>query len=423
MTASVNTVSAKQITFSFKGIRHAATKEIADRAFTTMFFFTDESGNTGNNLFDDSQPTLSYGVLSSVTNPDVLSASIHNKMLRKLGVSQLHANELGEQGLASIGELLYLNQKKLKFDFDFYFVEKLDYALVVFFDRVFDSVLNVAVPWHWYNTPIRYMVIIELASLFNEDLLKLAWSAAISLNADEALGDLITTLKEVSKRANSHVKDARAREVIVEALDWGAAHPEDLHYTISNKHMRLYASPNVVGFQFVLASVARRTSAKRLRQPRSIIVDRQTQFNKTQKDLQKHYAAISKEVKTNPYPSRAFLDRDLNKEFSNMPIDEFRVLPSSESIGLQITDIYLWLFNRLLKHGDIHDDLKPVLGQLMRRSTTDGISIDGIATRLQRFDADLPAMEATDKVAAKKLLDEFESRRVDALANHGSPES
>ncbi len=35
-----------------------------------MYFYIDESGNSGNNLFDRSQPVLSYGVLSSEVNVD-----------------------------------------------------------------------------------------------------------------------------------------------------------------------------------------------------------------------------------------------------------------------------------------------------------------------------------------------------------------
>ena len=61
-----------------------------------MFFFIDESGNTGNNLFDASQPVLRYGTLSSRLNPDASwRKSAHAAMLRKLDVACLHANELG----------------------------------------------------------------------------------------------------------------------------------------------------------------------------------------------------------------------------------------------------------------------------------------------------------------------------------------
>lgn len=48
-----------------------------------MYFFVDESGHTGANLFDENQPILNYGVLSAKTNLDVLAAP----KVKKLGKS------------------------------------------------------------------------------------------------------------------------------------------------------------------------------------------------------------------------------------------------------------------------------------------------------------------------------------------------
>ena len=38
-----------------------------------MFFYVDESGHTGSELFDATQPVLYYGVISSDVNLDVLA--------------------------------------------------------------------------------------------------------------------------------------------------------------------------------------------------------------------------------------------------------------------------------------------------------------------------------------------------------------
>ena len=38
-----------------------------------MYFYVDESGHTGPNLFDAAQPMLYYGVLSSRVNLDVVA--------------------------------------------------------------------------------------------------------------------------------------------------------------------------------------------------------------------------------------------------------------------------------------------------------------------------------------------------------------
>ena len=50
-----------------------------------MHFYIDESGNTGNNLFDERQPTLHYGVLSSKDDLDVTAAAAVAAARQKLG--------------------------------------------------------------------------------------------------------------------------------------------------------------------------------------------------------------------------------------------------------------------------------------------------------------------------------------------------
>jgi hypothetical protein len=67
-----------------------------------MHFYIDESGHTGLNLFDVSQPVLYYGVLSSKLNVDVLAADAVKGLRQRLGVQRLHAAELGNKELAKI---------------------------------------------------------------------------------------------------------------------------------------------------------------------------------------------------------------------------------------------------------------------------------------------------------------------------------
>lgn len=124
-----------------------------------MYFHVDESGNTGNNLFDSAQPTLSYGVLSSHSNVDELGISIHGAMLSNLGVESLHAAELGIERIDSIVPLLAELHDRMDFSFDYYFIEKPTYALVQFFEAVYDAGLNEAVAWSHYWTPMRFLLI------------------------------------------------------------------------------------------------------------------------------------------------------------------------------------------------------------------------------------------------------------------------
>ena len=60
-----------------------------------MHFYVDETGHTGPNLFDPTQPVLSYGVLSSPDDLDKVAEADLAALRKKLGVQRLHAAELG----------------------------------------------------------------------------------------------------------------------------------------------------------------------------------------------------------------------------------------------------------------------------------------------------------------------------------------
>jgi hypothetical protein len=62
-----------------------------------MFLYIDESGNSGNNLFDQNQPVLSYGVLSSRWDVDAHAGDERKAIAGKTGEEGLHASRLGEQ--------------------------------------------------------------------------------------------------------------------------------------------------------------------------------------------------------------------------------------------------------------------------------------------------------------------------------------
>ncbi len=67
-----------------------------------MHFYVDETGQTGRNLFDKTQPVLSYGVLSSDANLDKVAEADLAVIRKTLGVQRLHAAELGLHRLSDL---------------------------------------------------------------------------------------------------------------------------------------------------------------------------------------------------------------------------------------------------------------------------------------------------------------------------------
>ena len=193
-----------------------------------MFFHIDESGNSGNNLFDPNQPVLSYGVLSARTNVDVLAATEHAAILRKIGADAIHANELGIGGILSILPDLVRLHLKFDFRFDYYFVHKESYAIAMLFDAIFDAGLNKAVKWDWYWTPLRFPLVAAIAELADRDLLKEGWELRLLPPKKlEAKQDrIVKLLSALLERLDANTEiDKRLREIFRDGLLFGSRIP------------------------------------------------------------------------------------------------------------------------------------------------------------------------------------------------------
>ena len=65
------------------------------RANLELYAYTDESGNTGENLFDEAQPVFWTGTLLSKKDLNIDGASLVRECQILLGVQELHGKELG----------------------------------------------------------------------------------------------------------------------------------------------------------------------------------------------------------------------------------------------------------------------------------------------------------------------------------------
>ncbi len=381
-----------------------------------MFFHIDESGNTGNNLFDANQPRLSYGVLSSLRNTDVLCTKLYSQIQKEIGSDQIHANQLGFRGLVKIAPYMIEIQRKMQFDFDYYFIEKLDYALVVFFDSVFDAGLNEAVKWDTYWTPLRYMVIHKLASLFDESLLRDSWNLCKEKKIERHEADIVKLLTEVKRRAEASVLDARSIEIIVDALNYGIINPMQLDFGSPDQKM---LSPNSVGFQFVVSCIARRVRKKKRKKAASIIIDRQHQFNTAQIGTHYNLRKLAEGLKNAPdkekrhylkNPLYATLEED-DITHKGLPDCELTVSKSVDSLGLQIVDVYLWVANKVMSGVEMPSELGYLWSMFARRSSIDGISLDGMERRFMEFEKLLPKFEDITDEQMKMAKESIDKHR------------
>ncbi len=369
-----------------------------------MFFYVDESGHTGPNLFDHDQPFLFYGTLCSRVNLDVLAEPFLVKTRKRLSVDQLHANEIGNAGLSEIASDLVRLQKKFDLRFDFYRVQKIDHAAVCFFDQVFDQGMNPAVPWTSYWTPLRYALLVRLAMLFDEELLRAAWAARITTNNAKAEEVLKQVCEELIRRS-PNLPDARTREIVTDALRWTIDNTSEISYNVRSKSDAVSVMPNAIGFQSVMIGIAQRllnSSRKSL----EIVVDRQSQFNKAQARTADWYARLSGQNLANG-PGLPPLD------FRGMPQTEIRFSSVKESAGLELVDIYLWIFKRMFEDKQLAPELAPLINRQLNVGRTDEISLNAIVDRWEPKLNEMMEMELSDDqlAAAREIMEIQEARR------------
>lgn len=371
-----------------------------------MYFFVDESGHTGANLFDEDQPVLYYGVLLSRFDVENIASSAVEEMRNLLGVDRLHAAELGVEKLSRLAPNLIPLQESLDLYFDFYRVHNIDHAAICFFDQVFDQGVNRAVPWSAYWTPLRYMLLLKVSALFDIELLKKAWNARIESSDELAERELIYVCQVLTSRVNI-LTDERSREIIRDSLAWAIENPKEIRYNAKDKKELHWVTPNLIGFQSVMFGIASRITENHIQSP-IIIIDQQSQFNKSQRTLADFYAEASGE--------KFELGTGLpDYDFTGMPTTPIIFQSSSQSVGLELVDIYLWLFKRFYEERVIPDELWPIIEYQFPRGKTDQVSIDGIAGRWASWFDELPEPTGEQLDLAKELIEKDERRRLTAI--------
>lgn len=373
-----------------------------------MYFYVDESGHTGPNLFDPEQPMLYYGVLSSSGNVDLLAADRLQRLRRRAGVSRLHAAELGNGGLVPLTEDLVKIGKVLPLRFDLYRIAKPDHAIICFFDQVFDQGMNPAMTWSGYWTPVRYILLLKLATLFDEALAKRAWDARIELDDAKAELELAAVCDELRARVGS-LPDARSRQLISDTLGWASKNAPEIYYNTKTKKDRLEVTPNIVGFQAVMHGIAMRIK-KHGRKESRITVDQQSQFNKAQETLSDLFASM----RGVPWLTGPGLPQ---MDLSGMPTTPITFASSADSAGLELVDIYLWVFKRVMEQKEVAPELYALVRPQLRRGRTDEISLNAIGARWSRRFDELPEPTEEQMAKARELLAIDERRRLRAVSN------
>lgn len=374
-----------------------------------MYCYVDESGNTGLELFDKNQPTLYYGVLIARANLDVIAEPMLKELRQSLGVKRIHANELGVARLTTIAGEIAIFSKKNDLRFSMLRVEKPDHAIISFFDQVFDSGMNKAVSWTHYFTPLRYVLLFKVAHLFDEALAKDAWKARRETNTARCAQMLVKLCNELLRRVE-RLPDARSRELVSDALRWAASNPHEISYGVGNYDAAMQISPNLVGFQQVMQTIAMQSS-KLKRKVSKITVDRQSEFNGAQGEIADIYTKM-RSIKNDPGLGPGMPTFD----WSQMPEVPPTFTPGDASAGLELVDVTLWITKRLREGKPLSDELEALFQVQGKRGVTDEVSLRGIDRRWRHL-LYLPDPEHPLPDEVQKHIKELERRRKEEVVS------
>lgn len=367
-----------------------------------MHFYVDETGHTGPNLFDRTQPVLSYGVLSSPDDLDKVAETELASLRKKLGVQRLHAAELGMYRLDDVVDTLLVLQKKHRIRFDIWQVVKRDHAIISFFDQVFDQGLNPVVPWTAYWTPLRYPLLLNLAILFDEELAEKAWRARLEAHDERSSCLFNEVCGELLQRVHI-LSDVRSVELITDALSWAMVNFDELGYNCKTNKEKLQIMPNMIGFQSVLHGICARLGAPNRKA--NIIVDQQSQFNTTQRELNEFYYQI-REQPWELGPGLPVMD------MKNMPAKPLVFQSGTKSAGLELVDIYLWIFKRYMEQKELTRPLTRLLYTNLNTARTDSVSLQSVAKRFKKFFETLPEPTAEMMQKGCEYREQEEARRL-----------
>src|SRR5690349_10681778 len=70
----------------------------------TMFAYVDETGNTGENVFDQNQPAFVTAAILTKSDFDMVYTGRMKKLAKQLGVPELHAYKLGMGRIEEIAD-------------------------------------------------------------------------------------------------------------------------------------------------------------------------------------------------------------------------------------------------------------------------------------------------------------------------------
>lgn len=369
-----------------------------------MYAYVDETGNTGGNLFDDSQPFFTTAALLTREDFDSDPSNRVKQIANKCGLDSLHANKLNPQLLAKIASSLLDALKQCNARFFASRVEKRYVATAKLVDYLFDPVENPAVPYFWYNhRMMRLALVHSIASILPEETARMFWSCLLDSSKRRAQVGFVESLIELQKNINL-APDNRFQQVATEAIQWMIDHSNESRIHLASRATRKGHFPNMVAFPILLAGITE-TSKYWNQAVIEIVHDRQSQFQSVLKEWHRLMSEAG--------PGTFTFPGEEPFEIRQVPGSTFRVSDSTSSAGIQVIDFVLWHIKRVQDKRPISDESAQLLQYVFAHGAISDLSfhVTGmwLATEYDRLFSGL--LTADEQSSASQFLLEQEQRR------------
>jgi hypothetical protein len=372
---------------------------------TPFFAYVDESGNTGKNIFDAKQPDFFTAAVVTKGDFDVGYGSAIRAVANRLCVDAIHASELGFDGLERIADDLGAILFEAQAHFHVSRVEKSYLLATKMFDILFDSGENAAVAWHHYNIrPLRIMLAFKLAAIIDDDIARQFWDCLLLPKEEDARAKFPEICAALKVRLDI-IPDERSREVLGEGLDWIIKHPTAIHLVTERKLAKQGHFPNLVAFGNLLQGL-QILSQRYKKKVARITHDEQSEFSKTLTSWH--------EMFSNARPDVVRWGGD-DISIQMIPGSEFVIKADSESPGIQMADVALWLYAQSLKGKILPPGCERLLALVLHRGWHTDFSFQGVHDQMMERWGEGELMPEQLE-AAKRLVQESEQARLVSMA-------
>jgi len=184
-----------------------------------MYAYVDETGNTGNRIFDPNQPLFITAAMMTRANFDVIQKAGVAAAAKKVGVQILHANELGIGKLEVIAPDLLKFVKAANAHFFLSRLEKRYLAATKVIDTYFDCGENLAVPWQMYSLRrLRLLLTFKVAKyVLSEEIAQTVWECLTATRKGTSIALFVEGAKALLANAD-RLPDSRSQKVVTEAM-------------------------------------------------------------------------------------------------------------------------------------------------------------------------------------------------------------